>query len=66
MTKQGDEKTKASELSADDLDMAVGGAGKLEAAAVSKGEENIKLADTKAEQHRKHGAVPREEKQKQQ
>ena len=61
MPKQ-DNESKATELSADDLDMAVGGAAaKLD---FSKDEENVK-GSSKAEQHRKHLAVSHEEKQKQ-
>ncbi len=57
-----DDKDGASELSAEDLDMAVGGAS-VESAEFAKGEENVKLT-SKGEQRRKHDLAPREEKAK--
>lgn len=53
---------KANELSAEDLDMAVGGAAKAELT-VRKDEEQKKFA-TKGEQRRKIADAPREEKLK--
>ena len=57
-----EDKDNANELSAEDLDLAVGGAS-IEAAGVTKGEENVKLT-SKGEQRRKHDLTPREEKAK--
>ena len=56
------EDDKANELSAEDLDMAVGGAS-IETAKTANAEENVKLA-AKGEQRQKHAATPREEKLK--
>ena len=55
-------KDKAAELTADDLDMAVGGA-TLDRVSVVKQEESNKYV--KGEEHRKHDLSPREEKAKQ-
>ena len=51
----------ATELTPEDLDMAVGGA-EIEAAGVVKQEEKQKFL--KGEEHRKHDIFPREEKAK--
>lgn len=53
-----------SELSGDDLDMAVGGAAKTDLS-VTKAEQQIKLK-APAEEHRKKGSTAREEKIKHQ